>query len=129
MKLFNNVPKPPEEADRSPSPVKDISKGPKTLHVRSDSLGYSHNLHHSIDAPKIQSLNYIVDESEVWRAHRASEHFRHRGRFWNKGKRDVIVRYTSLALIGITQGTIAYLTNITAAKLTEVRLRWLACFI
>lgn len=120
MKLYTNGPTASEEPERPPSPaIKVTSEASKTLHVRADSLGYSNNHHLSIDTPKIDSLNYIVHESEAWRAHRASEHFRHRGRFWNKGKRDIIVRYISLALIGITQGSIAYLTNITANKLTD----------
>jgi len=126
MKFYSRARKVSEESspERSPSPSKDTPKvKPKplqTLHVRSDSLGKNgRNLHHSAGDPKIGSLNYIPNESEAWRAHRASEHFRYRGRFWNVGKRDIMVRYFSLALIGITQGTIAYLTNFAANQLTD----------
>jgi len=101
-----------------PSPGKKKAK-PQSLKVRYNSLGYSRNLHHSLDEPKIESLNYLVHESEAWRAHQATEHYRHRGRFWTRQKYEIMVLYSSLALIGLLQGTVAYLTNIATSKLIE----------
>lgn len=81
--------------------------------IREDSLGSRHQ-HHGADGPNIDSLTYVVDESDAARAHFAIEHLNHRGRFWNAGKHATLVRYCLIAAVGIAQATVAYLTNITS---------------
>lgn len=83
----------------------------RTMSIRQDSLGYSPEEHHH-SYVKIDSLQYLDDESEAYRAFKASGHFHYRGAFWNEGKRKIMVRYMQLVMIGIFQGSIAYFTNV-----------------
>ena len=90
----------------------------KTISVRNDSLGYT-PVHHD-DGNKIASLTYHTDESEAHRAYASQQHHKYRGRFWNTGKHETIQRYFFLACIGITQGSVAYFTNLACGTLTDV---------
>lgn len=45
----------------------------------------------------------------------ATEHYMHRGIFWNSGKHETLVTYLLIATVGIVQATVAYLTNLTSA--------------
>ena len=60
----------------------------------------------------LESLTYEQCESDAYRAHVALDHYHHRGRFWNSGKHETMVRYLLTALVGIMQGAVAYFTNI-----------------
>jgi hypothetical protein len=88
--------------------------------VRGDSYG-SHG--HEIKAKKnvnVQSLTYMADESDVWRAHWAVEHFMLRGRFWNHGKFKTIQTYYWIVMTGIVQAVIAYTTNLSSKAFIDV---------
>ena len=63
----------------------------KKIAVRQDGYGYQPDTHSS--DVKISSLTYLKDESEASRAFEASQHYAQRGRFWNEGKREILVRY------------------------------------
>jgi len=60
------------------------------------------------------------------RAYAAHKHFDYRGTFWNEGKREIMVRYFMLALIGIAQGSVAYFTNFLSHLFIEVSFHRLA---
>ncbi len=101
-------------ASGSPKAPKKSSSGIRyrTLAVRHDSYGGGGDDHHGDGpTPKIDSLGYLGDESEAFRAYSASQHYKFRGKFWNEGKRDIMVRYFMLALIGVCQGTVAFYCN------------------
>jgi len=87
--------------------------------IRSDSLGYNPSGHHDDDTVKIDSLTYQADESEAFKAHAASQHYKYRGKFWNDGKREMLLRYINLTLIGLAQGSIAYFTNVVSRSFIE----------
>jgi hypothetical protein len=94
----------------------------KKFALRQDSVGYSPEEHHtSTKHVKIDSLQYLDDESEAYRAFNAANHFHYRGTFWNEGKREIMVRYFQLVMIGIFQGSIAYVTNVFSHAFIEVR--------
>ena len=69
-----------------------------------------HTSHHHV--PALDSLQYSNDESDVYRAHLALDHYHHRGTFWNSGKHETLVTYTLTALVGIVQATVAFGTNV-----------------
>ena len=69
---------------------------------------------------KIESLVYQTEESDVFKAYAASQHYRSRGKFWNDGKREIMIRYINLSLVGLVQGCIAYFANIASRSLIEV---------
>lgn len=96
----------------------------KKFAVRQDSVGYSPEEHHASNQHvKIDSLQYLDDESEAYRAFNAANHFHYRGTFWNEGKRKIMVRYFQLVMIGIIQGSIAYSTNVFSHLFIEVSIR------
>ena len=101
-----------------PKTVKGLDQ---SLQIRSDSMGYNPNSHHHDDV-KIESLGFQGDESQIFRAYKASNHYKSRGKFWNDGKRDTLLRYINLTFIGIFQGTIAYFTNYIAKSFIDVSL-------
>lgn len=82
----------------------------KARKIRRDSIGWtpSKHAHHK----NLESLTYELSESDVFRAHTALDHYQHRGRFWNSGKHETMIRYFLTALVGVAQGSIAYFTNI-----------------
>mmetsp|Transcript_3077 Transcript_3077/g.6128 ORF Transcript_3077/g.6128 Transcript_3077/m.6128 type:complete len:110 (-) Transcript_3077:60-389(-) len=45
----------------------------------------------------------------------ATEHYYHRGKFWNQGKHETSMRYVLLSLVGIVQAAVAYGTNICSS--------------
>ena len=67
--------------------------------IRHDSMGGNH--HHNHNAKNYESLTYVRDESDAWRANNATEHFVHRGNFWNAGKHETSMTYILIALVGI----------------------------
>ena len=57
----------------------------KTSVVRNDSLGGSGRDGHAHGGKdNFVSLTYIDDESVVWKATAAIDHYLHRGNFWNR---------------------------------------------
>lgn len=64
-----------------------------------------------------QSHNYEPDESEVWRAYVAQQHFRNRGQWWTTGKRRALKRWLLTFLVGVCQACIAYFCNMAARNL------------
>ncbi len=101
------------------------AKSKKKFAIRHDGFGYQPD-HHSSNV-KISSLTYLRDESEASRAHQASQHYAHRGTFWNEGKRTIFVRYFQLAMIGVVQGSVAYWVNFLCHVFTEVRIEQFSC--
>lgn len=90
--------------------------------VRNDSLGGgAHGDHGSHSKTEnFDSLTYVADESDVWKAAAATEHYLHRGNFWNSGKHATLVCYVLIAMVGIVQATVAYLANLMAAYFISV---------
>jgi chloride channel 7 len=87
---------------------------------RGDSAGGGGHDHHHVDkGDHLPSLQYQRDESEAWRAHVLMDHYRHQGQFWNTGKHEELVQYLLTALIGITQGCVAYFTNLLSNYLID----------
>lgn len=91
-----------------------------------DSYGWSG--HHRIEKKNVnfQSITYVDDESDVWRAHWGMEHFLYRGRFWNHGKFKTIQTYFWIVMTGILQAAIAYGTNLSSKAFIEVSLIFLS---
>ena len=89
------------------------------LAVRNDSLGHNPDGHID-DSVKIESLCYQGDESDVLRAYNSSRHYLSRGKWWNDGKREKLIRYINLTLVGLCQGTVAYFTNYYAKTFIDV---------
>lgn len=96
-----------------------VLKKHRSMTIRSDSLGYNPDAHDD-GKVKIESLSYQIDESEVFRAHAASQHYRTRGNYWNDGKSEILLRYINLALIGVIQGCIAYSANFVSKSFIDV---------
>ena len=67
-----------------------------------------------------QNLNYVADESDVWRAHWALEHFKMRGTFWNHAKFKTIQTYCHIIMTGIVQAAIPLGTNYASKEFIEV---------
>lgn len=88
---------------------------------RNDGLGQTGHVRHKKKSVNCESLTYVADESDVWRAHHAMEHYMHRGEFWNAGKHSMIKMYIMIALTGMLQACVAYATNITSIHFIEVR--------
>lgn len=68
-----------------------------------------------------QSLSYVADESDVWRAHWTVEHFNLRGRFWNHAKFKTLQNYYWIVLTGIVQAAIAYGTNASSKTFIDMK--------
>ena len=86
---------------------------------RQDSLGSSHHHHGtaSTNTKNVDSLTYVDDESDAWRAHYSLEHYQHRGKFWNAEKHHLLVQYLLIAAVGVVQALVAYFTNLSSAFL------------
>lgn len=91
----------------------------KSFGIRQDSLGGVANGHHHHEK-NFDSLTYVTDESDAWRASVATTHYQHRGNFWNDGKHATLVRYTLIAVVGIVQACVAYFANITSSYFITV---------
>jgi hypothetical protein len=105
--------------DNGKNSAANLTNRRKKYAFRQDSMGYSADDHHANDV-NVTSLTYLDDESEAYRAYNASNHYYHRGTYWNEGKREVIVRYFHLAMIGLVQGSVAYFTNFFSHLFIEV---------
>jgi chloride channel 7 len=95
-------------------------------HIRSD--GYGHLVKSTAasataaatNTQSIESHNYEPDESEVWRAYVAQQHFKNRGQRWTTGKQRAIKRWLLTFAIGVTQAIVATLCNLV----TRTLVRW-----
>jgi H+/Cl- antiporter ClcA len=67
----------------------------------------------------IQSHNYEPDESEVWRAYIAQQHFKNRGQWWTTGKKRSMRRWMLTMIIGVIQAVLAFLSNIVCRNLSD----------
>lgn len=99
----------------------------KEMAVRHDSLGYNPDRHNN-HGVKIDSLSYQGEESDAFRAYAAAQHYRQRGHFFNDGKREIMIRYIILTLIGVFQGCIAYGTNVVSRSFITVSIKWIFLF-
>ncbi|KAL3779128.1 hypothetical protein HJC23_003112 [Cyclotella cryptica] len=91
--------------------------------VRGD--GYGGGGHtHSHTAPRattLQSHNYEPDESEVWRAYVAQQHFSNRGQWWTTGKLRALKRWGLTLVVGVCQAMIATTCNMASRRLGSVK--------
>eukprot|EP00591_Stephanopyxis_turris_P010871 CAMPEP_0195509810 /NCGR_PEP_ID=MMETSP0794_2-20130614/2637_1 /TAXON_ID=515487 /ORGANISM="Stephanopyxis turris, Strain CCMP 815" /LENGTH=800 /DNA_ID=CAMNT_0040637115 /DNA_START=515 /DNA_END=2914 /DNA_ORIENTATION=- len=94
------------------------------VNIRSDGFGSpkydvieDENYRKSI--PKVESHNYEPDESEVWRAYVAQQHFCNRGQWWTTGKKRALKRWTLTFLIGFIQAVVAALCNLGTKNLSK----------
>ena len=83
--------------------------------------GGSHAHHAAKGDTNFPSLQYELNESAAYKSHILMDHYQHRGRFWNTGKHEETVRYLLTALVGITQGYVAYFTNILSTYFIDAK--------
>ncbi|KAL7461861.1 hypothetical protein ACHAXS_002264 [Conticribra weissflogii] len=69
----------------------------------------------------MNSHNYEPDESEVWRAYVAQQHFSNRGQWWTTGKLRALKRWGLTFCVGIVQAAIATTCNMASRKLGAVK--------
>mmetsp|Transcript_16300 Transcript_16300/g.37377 ORF Transcript_16300/g.37377 Transcript_16300/m.37377 type:complete len:802 (-) Transcript_16300:255-2660(-) len=69
----------------------------------------------------MQSLTYVADESDAWRAHWTIEHFMLRGRFWNHAKFETLQTYYWIVMTGVIQAMIAYSTNLSSRVFIDMK--------
>ena len=93
---------------------------PRKSVVAGDSYGWHGHAKKKKKNVNFQSLTYQADESDVWRAHWAVEHYVMRGRFWNHGKFKTIQTYFWIVMTGILQAVIAYSTNLSSKVFIDV---------
>ena len=70
---------------------------------------------------KYQSHNYEPDESEVWRAYVAQQHFANRGQWWTTGKLRALKRWMLTLVVGVTQAIIAVTCNLATKSLMQTK--------
>lgn len=69
----------------------------------------------------MNSHNYEPDESEVWRAYVAQQHFSNRGQWWTTGKLRALKRWGLTFLVGVLQAVIATTCNLASRKLGTIK--------
>jgi H+/Cl- antiporter ClcA len=67
----------------------------------------------------IESHNYEPDESEVWRAYVAQNHFQNRGQWWTTGKKRALKRWVLTFAVGVIQALVATFCNLTSKALSK----------
>lgn len=72
-------------------------------------------------ASSLQSHNYEPDESEVWRAYVAQQHFTNRGQWWTTGKLRALKRWGLTLVVGVLQAVIAITCNMASRRLGELK--------
>ena len=72
-------------------------------------------------ATSLQSHNYEPDESEVWRAYVAQQHFSNRGQWWTTGKLRALRRWGLTFLVGVLQAVIATTCNVASRRLSSIK--------
>lgn len=88
---------------------------------RGDGYGGGGGRHRHKTRSSLQSHNYEPDESEVWRAYVAQQHFANRGQWWTTGKLRALKRWGLTLVIGIVQAVIAALCNRTTRALGNAK--------
>ena len=73
------------------------------------------------NTPSIESHNYEPDESEVWRAHVAQQHFTNRGHWWTTSKKRAMKKWILTCLIGVTQAFVASACNYVCRYLSAYK--------
>ena len=89
--------------------------------LRGDGYGNSQYRRLNQQEDLIQSHNYEPDESEVWRAYVAQQHFQNRGQWWTTGKKRAIQRWTLTLVIGVIQALVAALCNFMTKFLSKAK--------
>ena len=91
--------------------------------VRGDGYGGGGTNHTSTAAPRttLQSHNYEPDESEVWRAYVAQQHFSNRGQWWTTGKLRALKRWGLTLVVGVLQAMIATTCNMASRRLGSMK--------
>lgn len=69
----------------------------------------------------LQSHNYEPDESEVWRAYVAQQHFANRGQWWTTGKLRALKRWGLTLVVGVLQAIIAVTCNFASKRLSMIK--------
>jgi len=87
--------------------------------VRGD--GYGGGGSHHAPTTTLQSHNYEPDESEVWRAYVAQQHFSNRGQWWTTGKLRALKRWGLTFLVGVVQAMIATTCNMASRRLGSMK--------
>jgi len=72
-------------------------------------------------ASSLQSHNYEPDESEVWRAYVAQQHFTNRGQWWTTGKLRALKRWGLTLVVGVVQAVIATTCNLASRRLSAIK--------
>lgn len=72
-------------------------------------------------ASSLQSHNYEPDESEVWRAYVAQQHFTNRGQWWTTGKLRALKRWGLTLVVGVLQAVIATTCNMASRRLGAIK--------
>lgn len=72
-------------------------------------------------ASSLQSHNYEPDESEVWRAYVAQQHFKNRGQWWTTGKLRALKRWGLTFVVGVVQAVIATTCNLASRRLASIK--------
>eukprot|EP00980_Cylindrotheca_fusiformis_P031518 scaffold26496_cov113-Cylindrotheca_fusiformis.AAC.1 len=86
---------------RSPSTNGHNSSARTTNLIRNDSVASSAASHAYDDhGPNFKALEFVRDDSDVYRAHVNMDHYNHRGSYWNSRKHEVLMRYIHTALVG-----------------------------
>jgi len=91
--------------------------------VRGDGYGGGGegNSHGPRPPSSLQSHNYEPDESEVWRAYVAQQHFSNRGQWWTTGKLRSLKRWGLTMVVGVIQAFIAVTCNVASKRLGEIK--------
>lgn len=96
-------------------------KGSSTTdNIRYDHVGSFHHGHSHHTNTNFDSLTYVTDESDLSRGAAATDHMDHRGKFWNQGKHETLIRYLNITAIGVVQAAVAYVTNLVSMFCIEV---------
>lgn len=92
--------------------------------IRYDHVGSFHHEHHHSSHKNsnktFDSLTYVSDESDLSRGAAATDHMDHRGKFWNQGKHETLIRYLNITATGMIQAVVAYVTNLVSIFFIEV---------
>ena len=90
--------------------------------VRGDGYGSGPNPKaHQKGSQSLQSHNYEPDESEVWRAYVAQQHFSNRGQWWTTGKLRAMKRWMLTLVVGVIQAMIAVMCNFGTISLSHMK--------
>ena len=86
----------------------------KTTSIRGDGYGGGGIVERV--SSNLSSHNYEPDESEVWRAYVAQQHFQNRGHWWTTGKKRSLKRWVMTFIIGVLQAVVATSSNVICKK-------------